>query len=165
MLFSTKNVNLNLPYKKFSPVFVGPFRIHSLLGTNVVCLNHSERFQVRGIKWKTSSTIGVVRVHCVNVSFVGRILIPFMTLGFIVNSLLLLYFNLMISFWPNMFDFVRNVSRTPRSNRLLKPCGHLVHTCYLSRTMTVTRYWGLHLLHMDRLIWLLRRPFLLSLQE
>ena len=56
-----------------------------------------------------------------------RILIPFMTLWFIVNSLLLLYFNVMISFWPNMFDFVRNVSRTPRSNRWLKPSGHFVH--------------------------------------
>jgi hypothetical protein len=46
VLLSTKNVNLNLPCKKLSPAFVGPFTIRSLLGTNAVRLNYSERFQL-----------------------------------------------------------------------------------------------------------------------
>jgi hypothetical protein len=41
---STKNVDLNLPCKKLSPAFVGPFTIRSCLGTNAVRLNYSERF-------------------------------------------------------------------------------------------------------------------------
>ncbi len=39
-------MNLNLPCKKHSPPFVGPFTIRSLLGTNAVRLNYSERFQL-----------------------------------------------------------------------------------------------------------------------
>ncbi len=46
VLLSTKNVNLNLPCKKLSPAFVGPFTIRALLGTNAVQLNYSERFQL-----------------------------------------------------------------------------------------------------------------------
>jgi hypothetical protein len=46
VLLSTKNVNLNLPSKKFSPPFVGPFNIRILLGTNVVQLHYLERFQL-----------------------------------------------------------------------------------------------------------------------
>ena len=46
VLLSTKNVNLNLPCKKLSPAFVGPFTIRSLLGTNAVRLNYSERFHL-----------------------------------------------------------------------------------------------------------------------
>jgi hypothetical protein len=46
VLFSTKHVNLNLPCKKLSPVFVGTFRIRALLGANDVQLNYSERFQL-----------------------------------------------------------------------------------------------------------------------
>ena len=37
---------MNLPCKKLSPAFVGPFTIRSLLGTNAVRLNYSERFQL-----------------------------------------------------------------------------------------------------------------------
>ena len=46
VLLSTKNINLSLPCKKLSPAFVGPFTIRSLLGTNAVRLNYSERFQL-----------------------------------------------------------------------------------------------------------------------
>jgi hypothetical protein len=46
VLLSTKNINLNLPCKKLSPAFVGPFSIRALLGTNAVQLNYSERFQL-----------------------------------------------------------------------------------------------------------------------
>jgi hypothetical protein len=46
VLLTTKNVNLNLPSKKLSPVFVGPFSIRVLLGTNVVQLHYLERFQL-----------------------------------------------------------------------------------------------------------------------
>jgi hypothetical protein len=45
-LLSTKHVNLSLSCKKLSPAFIGPFTIRSLLGTNAVCLNYSERFQL-----------------------------------------------------------------------------------------------------------------------
>jgi hypothetical protein len=45
VLLSTKHVNLNLPFKKLSPVFVGPFNIRALFGDNVV-VNYSERFQL-----------------------------------------------------------------------------------------------------------------------
>ena len=44
VLLSTKNINLSLPCKKLSPAFVGPFSIRALLGTNVVQLNHQNRF-------------------------------------------------------------------------------------------------------------------------
>jgi hypothetical protein len=40
VLLSTKNVNLNLPCKKLSPAFVGPFTIRSLLGTCVNACSH-----------------------------------------------------------------------------------------------------------------------------
>ena len=43
---STEHVNLNLPCKKLSPAFVGSFNIRTLLGTNTVQLNYSERFQL-----------------------------------------------------------------------------------------------------------------------
>jgi hypothetical protein len=46
VLLSTKHVNLNLPCKKLSPAFVGPFSIRALLGDNAVQLNYSERFQL-----------------------------------------------------------------------------------------------------------------------
>eukprot|EP00001_Collodictyon_triciliatum_P008281 01594_6 len=46
VLLSTKHVNLNLPCKKLSPAFVGPFCIRALLGTNAVQLHYSERFQL-----------------------------------------------------------------------------------------------------------------------
>ena len=46
VLLSTKNINLSLPCKKLSPAYVGPFSIRSLLGTNAVLLNYSERFQL-----------------------------------------------------------------------------------------------------------------------
>jgi hypothetical protein len=46
VLLSTKHVNLSLPSKKLSPAFIGPFTIRSLLGTNAVRLNYSERFQL-----------------------------------------------------------------------------------------------------------------------
>ncbi len=46
VLLSTKHVNLNLPCKKLSPAFVGPYTIRSLLGTNTVYLNYSEHFQL-----------------------------------------------------------------------------------------------------------------------
>ncbi len=46
VLFSTKNIVLNLPCKKLSPAFVGPFSIKALLGTNAVQLKYSERFQL-----------------------------------------------------------------------------------------------------------------------
>jgi hypothetical protein len=46
VLLSTKHVNLNLPCKKLSPAFVGPFIIRALLGSNAVQLNYSERFQL-----------------------------------------------------------------------------------------------------------------------
>jgi hypothetical protein len=46
VLLSTKNVNLNLPCKKLSPAFVGPFTIRSLFGTDAVRLDYSERFQL-----------------------------------------------------------------------------------------------------------------------
>ena len=46
VLLSTKNINLRLPCKKFSPAFVGPFSIRAVLGTNAVQLNYSERFQL-----------------------------------------------------------------------------------------------------------------------
>jgi hypothetical protein len=46
VLLSTKNINLSLPCKKLSPAFVGPFAIRSLLGTNAVRLNYSDRFQL-----------------------------------------------------------------------------------------------------------------------
>ena len=46
VLFSTKNVQLNLPCWKLSPTFVGPFSIRSLLGTNVVCLAYSDHFHL-----------------------------------------------------------------------------------------------------------------------
>jgi hypothetical protein len=46
VLLSTKNINLSLPCKKLSPAFVGPFTIRSLLGTNAVRLDYSERFQL-----------------------------------------------------------------------------------------------------------------------
>jgi hypothetical protein len=39
-------VNLSLPCKKLNLAFVGPFTIRSLLGTNAVRLNYSERFQL-----------------------------------------------------------------------------------------------------------------------
>jgi hypothetical protein len=53
---------------------------------------------VRGIKWKLSLTIVAVRVLCVTVSFVGKILMSFMTLGSGVTALLLLRFKLMSGF-------------------------------------------------------------------
>jgi hypothetical protein len=46
VLLSTKNVSLNLPCKKLSPAFVGPFTIRALRGTNAVTLDYSERFQL-----------------------------------------------------------------------------------------------------------------------
>ena len=46
VLLSTKNVQLNLPCRKLSPAFVGPFSIRSLLGTNVVRLTYSDRFHL-----------------------------------------------------------------------------------------------------------------------
>ncbi len=39
-------MNLSLLCKKLSPAFIGPFTIRSLLGTNAVRLNYSERFQL-----------------------------------------------------------------------------------------------------------------------
>jgi hypothetical protein len=44
VLLSTKHVNLSMSRKKLSPDFIGPFTIRSLLGTNAVRLNYSERF-------------------------------------------------------------------------------------------------------------------------
>jgi hypothetical protein len=46
VLLSTKHVNLSLPCEKLSPAFIGSFTIRSLLGTNAVRLNYSERFQL-----------------------------------------------------------------------------------------------------------------------
>ncbi len=46
VLLSTKHVNLSLSCKKLSPAFIGPFTIRSLLGTNAVRRNYSERFQL-----------------------------------------------------------------------------------------------------------------------
>ncbi len=46
VLLSTKHVNLSLSCKKLSPAFIGPFTIRSLLGTDTLCLNYSERFQL-----------------------------------------------------------------------------------------------------------------------
>jgi hypothetical protein len=46
VLISTNHVNLSLTCKKLSPFFIGSFTIRSFLGTNVVCLNYSERFQL-----------------------------------------------------------------------------------------------------------------------
>ncbi len=46
VLLSTKHVNFSLSCKKLSPDFIGSFTIRSLLGTNAVCLNYSERFQL-----------------------------------------------------------------------------------------------------------------------
>ena len=46
VLLSTKNVQLNLPCKKLSPTYVGPFTIQSLLGDNAVYLNLTDRFRL-----------------------------------------------------------------------------------------------------------------------
>jgi hypothetical protein len=46
VLLSTKNVQLNLPCKKLSRTYVGPFTIKSLLGDNVVYLNVTDRFRL-----------------------------------------------------------------------------------------------------------------------
>ena len=45
-MLSTKNVQLNLPCRKLSPAYVGPFSIRSLLGTNAVRLTYSDRFHL-----------------------------------------------------------------------------------------------------------------------
>ncbi len=46
VLLSTKNVLLNLPCKKLSPTYVGPFTINALLGDNAVNLNLMDRFRL-----------------------------------------------------------------------------------------------------------------------
>ncbi len=46
VLLSTKYVKLSLSCTKLSPAFIGTFTIISLLVTNAVCLNYSERFQL-----------------------------------------------------------------------------------------------------------------------
>ncbi len=46
ILFSTKNVQLNLPCKKLSPSYVGPFTIKHLLGDNTFYLNLTDWFRL-----------------------------------------------------------------------------------------------------------------------
>ena len=46
VLLSAKNVLLNLPCKKMSPTYVGPFTINVLLGDNAVNLNLTDRFRL-----------------------------------------------------------------------------------------------------------------------
>jgi hypothetical protein len=93
VLLSTKNVNLNLPCKKLSPAFVGPFSIRALLGTNDLQLNYSERFQLLNprvnIAYLRPYRLRTLRWKDFDVSHDSWVS---------VNSLLLLRFKLMSSF-------------------------------------------------------------------